>query len=334
MLIKKYFIRPQHPRGLKLQPYDYRALALLDEYRFLDSRMLWELLKLWHPQLTWDTAKHRLHALWSNGFIERPPEQLSILIKQDRFHLIMCLSERGARVVAEHYGRDLQQTTWRVNQERANFRLLEHQLAISRFRAAVQLSQSLEILVWLHDRQFHRNVAFRVDTEHQQRLFDAHSIGERISRKVEPDSLFVFRANGATHAAAVEIDQGSASVKALARKFAAYYKTLQAISQQPVTVGGHPLSHFWVLTVSPGETHYERPGVRVGHLQESVRAISERDRGPLHGHRSFLFTTADQFSWEQPTSILEPIWQTPNEGERYSLLTLPATERTRQPAKA
>jgi hypothetical protein len=318
MLVKKYFQRPKDPRGIKLQEYDFRILALLDEYRFLDTRMVWELVKLFHPKLTWDTLKHRLHALWRNGYIDRPPEQLSILVKQDRFHLIMCLTKRGARAVSEHYGRDFQKTTWRVNQERANFLLLEHQLAISKFRAAVQLSGSFKIDFWFHDRQFEKPVVFRAHTEIQRRVFGARYVGQAVRRKVQPDSFL--KLDGRSFA--LEIDRGTAGPKAMARKYLVYYKFLKLIEEEPLIVGKHEIKSFYVLTVSPDESHFERPGIRTKHLKEVVRAVTEGDSGPKGGWDLFLFTTEDQYNWQRPETITRPIWESPD-GETFSLKALP-----------
>jgi hypothetical protein len=316
MLIKKYFTRPAQPRGIKLQEYDYRILALLDEYRFLDTLMIWHLVKLFYPEMKLDALKHRLHALWRNGFIDRPPEQVSLLIKRDDFHLISCLTEKGARVVAERFGRSFEKTLWRVNQERANFRLLEHQLAISRFRAAIQLAQSFEMLLWLHDRQFRKSVTFRIETHEQRYLLQAAFVGEQLTCKVEPDSFFILRNHGKTQAYALEIDRGTASRKALARKYLAYYKMLKALSQHPFTIEGHEIRHFRVLTVTSDERYFERPGVRIKHLRELIQTLDEKGQG----YRAFWFTSEDQFSWQNPQSILKPIWQTPKEGELLTLI--------------
>jgi len=322
MLIKKYFHRPKDPKSIKFQEYDYRALALLDEYRFLDSQMLFHLLKLYHPNLTWHTAKHRFHALWRNGYIERPPEQLSILVKRDKFHLIMCLTKKGAEMVAQHYGRDFQKTTWRVDQERANFRMLEHQLAISSFRACMELSQKFSIPFWLHDRQFKKSVSFTVQTELQRRALDAKHIGQQVTQTIIPDSFFCVLLQDTPVYIALEIDMGTSSIRAMARKYLAYYKFLKALEQQPISVMDHRVNHVWVLTVSPDERYFERPGLRIAHLREAVRAVCEADDGPILGWRAFIFTTADRFNWQQAQTILQPMCQTPNENEFISLNSL------------
>jgi len=318
MLVKKYFQRPKNPRGIKLQAHDYRLLALLDDYRFLTSQLLWELAKLYHPKLTYDTLKHRLHALWRNSYIDRPPEQLSILVKQDDFHLIYCLTEKGARTVAEHYGRDFKKTTWRVNQERANFLLLEHQLAISKFRATVQLSQAFKINFWFHDRQFERPITFRAFTERQRQLFGARYIGQAIKRNVQPDSFF--QLGNLTFA--LEIDRGTAGPKAMAKKYLSYYKFLKLLAREPLKLEGREIKSFYVLTVSPDESHFERPGVRTRHLKETVKAIAEGDQGPKGGWKLFLFSTEDRYSWQKPKTITEPIWEDPD-GQTFYLLNLP-----------
>lgn len=325
MLIKKYFNRPKNLKGIRLQePVDYRILALHDDFRFLKSNMLFELLRQYHPEVTLDRFKHRLSALWANSYLDRPAEQLSLLVREDDFHLISCLTEKGAEVVSRHFGRDFQKTTWRANQDKVSYRLLEHQLAISRFRATIQLANAFEVIFWLHDRQFEKRVRYRVSTEKQQRLLGAEYPGEEVSQIIRPDSFFMLRKcdnKCDIHAYALEIDLGSQTVAAMARKYLAYYKLLRGLERNPITVEGKEISHFRVLTVSPDEGRFENPGTRIKHFQESVRAIDDRPiKGESAGYRAFWFTTEDKFSWQDPKSILKAIWQTSQQGEVLSLL--------------
>lgn len=310
---------------MRFQDYDYRILGLLDDYRFLDTQMVWHLVKLYHPELTFDTLKHRLHALWRNAYIDRPPQQLSLLVMEDDFHLIMCLTEQGARLVSKHYGRDWQRTSWRAKQDKASYRLLEHQLAISRFRAAIQLSRAFTIPLWLHDRQFTKKVTFPIKTEKQLRLLNTvyrqrtgqePVVGVQVTQMVQPDSFFILDGKNGSQIYALEIDRGSQTVATMARKYLTYYKMMKRLQQEPIRVDGHQIGQLRVLTVSPDETRFEKPGVRMRHFQEAVRTLDEKGKGP----RSFWFTTEDQFSWTKPDSILKPIWQTPRQEELLSLL--------------
>ena len=327
MIIKKYFTRPDPPPGMRIRPYDYEVLRILDDYRFLDSRTLWRITRLSYPDLTWDTFKHRLFKLWANGFMARPEEQTVHWIKSDDYHLIHCLTVQGARTVAEHFHRDFQQSTWRVNQERTNFRFLGHQLQISRFRAAIELSGAFDLLFWRHDRQYSHRVAFTPNTPAQKSLFSPRDLTREgiAAKNVEPDSLFCGRHEQGTAVCSLEIDNGTASNVKASQKYLYYYKLLHSLPQNPAKVDGYTIPHFWVLTVSPDETSAEhgRAGLRMKHLQEGVRAIAEGDHGPqFEGYRSFLFSTQDRFSLDDPSSILQEIWETPN-SESRSLLTLP-----------
>lgn len=318
MLVKKYFTRPKDPQGIKLQERDYHLLALLDDYRFLDTLMLWQLARRKYPALSYDVVKHRLYSLWTNGYIQRPIQQVAWMVESNDFHLISCLSEKGAEAVALRLGRDFHQTTWRVDQERANFRLLAHQLAISRFRAAVELCGAFQILFWFHDRQFKRRVGFQIETQFQRQLLQAEYVGERVFQMIQPDSFFLLQSERKIQAYALEIDMGTVSAPAMARKYLIYQQFLRGLRESPMVIEKRPISHFLVLTVCPDESPYEekRKGVRIRQLQFAVRELDEKKRG----YRAFWFTTADRFNWRQAQSLLKSIWQTPIPGEMLSLL--------------
>jgi len=301
---------------MRWQDYDWTALKILNDYRFLTSPILFQLVKLQHQKLSYQTFKHRITALYRAGFLERPKEQIALMVRSDDFHLVTCLSEDGAELMAHRFGLDQEKITWRADQEKVNFRLLEHQLSVAKFRAAVELSRAFKILFWLSDGQFYKTISFRPTTEEQKRITEAEYIGATVKETIRPDSFFGLANDNRVNFYALEIDRGTQVLKTMARKYLAYYKLIKTLETEPLKVQDQEIRHLRVLTISPDESKFENPGLRIKHLKEQTQLIDERGKG----YRAFWFTTEDKITWQKPETILKKNWQTPLENDILSLI--------------
>ena len=309
MLIKRYFTKPKEPARVRLQNYDWTALKILNDYRYLTTPILYQLVKLHHPNLSNETFKHRITALWRGGFLERPKEQIALMVRSDDFHITMCLSESGAEMLARQFGLDEEKLSWRADQERVGFRLLEHQLSVAKFRASIELSRAFKILFWLSDGQYYQTIYFRTTNEEQKKITEADYIGAQVKETIRPDSFFGLAKDNQVNFYALEIDRGTQVLKTMAKKYLAYYKLIKNLEREPVKIENQEIRHLRVLTISPDESKFENPGLRIKHLKEQTRLIDEKEKG----HRSFWFTTEDKIDWQKPKTILDKIWQTPTE---------------------
>jgi hypothetical protein len=309
MLIKRYFTKPKEPARMRWQNYDWTTLKILNDYRFLTSPILHQLVKLQHPNLPFETFKHRITILWRAGFLERPKEQVALMVRSDDFHITMCLSKAGAEALAYHFGLDEEKLSWRAEQEKVGFRLLEHQLSVAKFRATVELSKAFKILFWLSDGEYYQTIYFRPSTQEQKRITEAEYIGAQIKETIRPDSFFGLANDGRVNFYALEIDRGTQILKTMARKYLAYYKLIKNLEREPLKIQNQEIKHLRVLTISPDESKFENPGLRIKHLKEQTRLIDEKEKG----HRSFWFTTEDKIDWQNPKTISTKIWQTPLE---------------------
>ncbi|MDW7988452.1 MAG: replication-relaxation family protein, partial [candidate division WOR-3 bacterium] len=218
---------------MRWQEYDWTALKILNDYRFLTTPILYQLVKLQHPNLPFETFRHRITILWRSGFLERPKEQISLMVRSDDFHIVMCLSRDGAEMLANHFGLDEEKLSWRADQEKVGFRLLEHQLSVARFRATIELSQAFKILFWLSDGQYYQTIHFRPTTEEQKKITEAEYIGAQVKETIRPDSFFgLVNKDGQTNFYALEIDRGTQVLKTMARKYLAYYKLIKNLERE------------------------------------------------------------------------------------------------------
>lgn len=311
MLKQYYFKRPQEEPRIILQERDLKILDLIDEFRFLDSMMLYKLIKLYYPGSYQDAIKRRLYKLWANGYLERPKEQVLLYLRDEQRHLVYTLAEEGTDILAAKLGKDREKLKWRLKQDELSYKFIEHALAISKFRTTLYLNQQeqgFKILFWKGDGELQKKITFRIETEKQAALFRVKQQGEKITLNVRPDSFFGLQKNNQIRFYEVELDRGSRTVKDMALKLLALYKLNQGIKERPLVLEGFPINKFKVLILSPSE-------LRIKHLQESLRAIAERGEGL----QRFLFTTIAKVDLNKPEALLEPIWQTGGE-EKASLL--------------
>lgn len=325
MLNRYYYIRPEKPPTLKIQPYDLEILKLIDSYRVLDSEILHRLLALrLEKPLTYDNLKRRLKKLWQAKYLERPPEQMVLAIRNDQRHLLYVIGREGLELLKGNLTSveiEKLKTLKRVRKRKGwskegnySHLFLEHALEISRFRAALELAQ-VPISLWLGDGEVRHKVKFQPMNPYQARLLNVHpESGEKVSISVKPDAFFgLKRAKGRkTLYHALELDRGSERSASVGRKILGYYKILKGLrtTEIPLMVEDHPVFHFRVLFVVPDQRRIEQ-------LKGIVRGIDERS--PQKGDRAFWFALREQINWKDPESVLRPIWQTAP-GERFSLL--------------
>lgn len=310
MIKSYYFNRPKEKPRLILQERDLRILDLLDEFRFVDSLMIYKLIKLYYPGSYADGVKRRLRKLWINGYLERPTEQVILYLRNNQRYFVYTLAEAGADILAYKLGKDREKLKWRLKEDEYSFKFIEHALEVSKFRSVIYLGQKendFQIRFWLGDGEFEKNVGFIIQTKAQEALFRVKQLGERVTLKVRPDGFFGIQKQEQIRFFELELDRGTRTLKDMALKMLALYKLMQGIRQEPLVLEGQNIKKFKVLILAPSE-------LRIKHLRESVEAISER--GEFLNR--FLFCQIDKVNLEGP-KIFEKVWQNAK-GEIVSLL--------------
>ena len=124
---------PRHPH-LVLQPRDYELLKAVYDYRILNADHILALnigFDAAHPRL----LLRRLNKLFRNGYLDRPPQQLANYKLNQK--IAYAVGDRGADVLAEHYGMDRGKRTWHKKNHDVTEMHIIHALKVSDFRLAI-----------------------------------------------------------------------------------------------------------------------------------------------------------------------------------------------------
>lgn len=296
------FKRAPNPPKMTLTPRDIRLLELVDQYRFIDSQMLRALIKLDYPDSYEDSIKRRLAKLFHNGYLARPIEQVILRLRDAKYHYIYTLAQDGAEILARKLGQDITRLKWRIGQDEASYKQIEHMMEVSRFRACLELALAQRkepIKLWKGDGEFTVKIKFPIKTEHQARLL-RQRLGSTATLGIRPDSFFQLGQDFY----ALEIDRGTSGLNHHAKKLLGYYKLLKLMKSKPLNLEGREISDFRAITVSPTPK-------RLKHLQEQARLIDDEGKG----YRAFLFTLETDYDIREPSRILASIFYTPIEGD-------------------
>jgi len=271
---------------LALTARDLRILALLDEYRFLNTPQIQALIGGSKRNVS-----ERLSRLFQHGYVDRPAHQRELRTDGYRY-LIYALSQQGARLLSERLG-DARYVSRHLteNNKRVKSVHLAHTLMISQFRACLSLAcrarDDLTLASWKTP---------------ERALARIRISGVRVP--VIPDAYFALKdADGHTAHFYLEADRGTMTQKRFLRKLKAYWRLHLA---NPRTLA--PRS-FRVLTIA-------RSQKRTENLVETATAADPQGKGSL----MFYFACEDTYSLDNPVATLDYIWLSPADDKLHSLL--------------
>jgi len=293
------FKRPegQELPGLRLQERDIEILDLCYQHRFLSSEQIYALAGGSPHRL-----KQRLQLLWLHRFLDRPPEAQILQIRDDMRYLIYALGDKGAKVLSERKGYDLEKIRWSRKNEQVRFPYLKHAIKISQFYTCLELAlreePDLQLSKWQQGKKIHDRIELPPYIRFEQVRTDQPTI--------RPDALFSlsYPKEEKRQYFFLEMDLGTvreSSMLTRYRKYWAYWEQKRFTSQGiPEELG------FRVLTVS---YHPQR-------AQNLRNLIKEHE--PWRGKTSMFYFTNEQWTIENPRPILSS-WLTAKDEKLHSL---------------
>lgn len=280
--LKKTKPNPSAPK-FQFKEIDLKILQSLADYRFLNTKQL----AILH-QINLRTLRGRLKRLFHAGYIIRPKYQFHYFAPTPTKHIIHALGKQGAKFVFADQRVNL---NWTSKNRNISSLYLWHALMVSDFRFILTLAL--------------RNAAgVKITNWQQENLLEYVSYqGERLCLK--PDAFFTLEDKNNYMHFFLEADRSKMGHKKFFKKMKAYWEWWKL--GRPKKKFG--IERFRVLTIVISDQ-------RKGNLRLTTKAVDDKRQGS----EMFLFANHNDYSLDNPESILEPIWQSPKDDKQHHLL--------------
>lgn len=278
--LPKYLRAPERFGKMQLTAQDIEILALVYSYRHLWADHVRALLGR-SPR----NVARRLQALFHHGYLLRmvPPSQIRFALGSPK--MIYALDLRGAQALATASGFAVNELGWNKTYNRRMEWFVEHQVAISHFRAVLALATDragLELSRWSQ----------RHDLRDWDRVRSPQ--GDRTVR-VSPDAYCAVRESGILRNFFLELDRGTEEHRRLRSKFLGYWHYLRGDRYRARYENAADVR---VLVVTTSQKRLRR-------MQQTLASVDPRGRGA----NQFWFATQGQYNLHSPASILAAIWR-------------------------
>jgi hypothetical protein len=234
-------------------------------------------------------CQHRLKLLYHHGFLMRDEQPLKVL-SAARKPLVYLLDQKGAALVAQMLGLDVEEIDWRPKDNQVSTLFLDHLLATNNVRVAITIAarqKGYAIEIWLDDKTLKREMKDYVMLTGPQ--------GGQEKAAVVPDGYFALHAGEYRYHHFLEIDLrtvvGEAS-KWGRRDWARKIKVYLAYHNGGQYQERYGTRSLRILTVTTGEKRLS-----------NLKRITEKSGG----RSRFWFTTFDLATSSK--ILTEPIWQ-------------------------
>jgi hypothetical protein len=278
--------------AFRLQERDMEIIKLVYAYRLITSRLI-QLLAGGSAQ----GILRRLQLLFHHGYLER-------VSTWQPGSLVYALGNKGADVLAVNFGFDRGAVDWRKKNKEISTYFVYHSLMISNFRATLELASrargELKLLNWTGEGEIKESVHIEVSMRPGQ--------GRKERIPIVPDGFFSLE-DPADPAYQLdfflEADRSTMTNERFFNKMRAYWcywKEIKSGKRQGPEA-------FRVLTITKTEAR-----------KENLRRITQKADDYQKGSPMFYFTSEENYSPHDPQTVLNPIWQTPVDESRHSLL--------------
>jgi hypothetical protein len=162
------------PRPMKFTERDRHILEAIHAFDGMLGAQ--QIMKLFFE--SWRTTRERLSKLYQNGYIARPDRRQRAGLPD----MIYWLTEKGAEIVADLEGQELDKFKWRCEPKRT----IVHDLAVNDFRIAVikacKMQTHLILEQWIPESEFRA---------YPDEVSYSDASGKILKKKIIPDGAFV-----------------------------------------------------------------------------------------------------------------------------------------------
>ncbi|MFH1565152.1 MAG: replication-relaxation family protein [bacterium] len=302
------FKRNQKPPSMRLQDRDLEILRLVADYGVLSSAHIYALLGTSTSGAT-RRVQERLSRLFHNGYLHRPPQQITLNVYQQVFnsqygalnsgsHLIYTITQQGADMAFLDDPERRQQISWQTQAYKRQFLNLWHALMVAEFHATIAQVDYEKTKTQLRSWKQGEDI-----NQHPPQVKIKGKKGS-IKKAIKPDAYFILKKGEYVQHFFLEADRSTMTIARFVEKIKAYWKLWQEKKHAEHFGIGESVG-FRVLTTTISEARAEN----------LRRAVKEADNGKI-GNNMFYFTCAKNIDFTNPESILKPIWRTPA-GDEY-----------------
>lgn len=270
---------------LRLQDRDREILTLIYDYRFLTSRQVQRLVSGSDQVIL-----RRLQKLFHAGYLDR--------IKTSNNEVMLyALGNKGADELTLFSGVDRGRIDWTAKNRGAGERYLSHVLMIGNVRETLMLAlhgrPSTTLTVWRPEGRLTDDIVIETGREKTRKA------------SLIPDGFFALEDAGDELYFFLEADRSTMTNDRFLTKMKAYWRYWREGKHQ-TQLG---IKDFRVLTVTKSEAR-----------KENLRKITKEADDRKIGSAMFLFASEEQFTPEEPATLLQPIWQSPKDDTWHHLL--------------
>ena len=236
--------------NIRITDRDRRILAVVYEYRVLDSRQIARVMNAPVKRIV-----ERLQLLYHHGLLDRPKVQtVGSRYTAGSRPIIYALGVRGADLLAEQYGELRSVIRWGYKNSRLQYRYLEHRLMVSAVMVAFTIACRHNDAALVSQSQVLRAADNRLSNP-------IHIASAKLA--IGPDQVFALdQADGRREYFFLELDRGTMPIKRKKKATASSmysklerYARLFEEKQHRTSLG---ISNFRVLFVTPSAARIER----------------------------------------------------------------------------
>ncbi len=189
------FRRSEQPQVIRITQRDLKILVSVYKYRFLDSIQISRLLGVGESR---DKILRRLQGLYQNGYLDRPPEQVTFHNFQGPKPIVYGLGKKGADFLADYYEVPRNKINWTAKNQSTGALFIDHTLLVAEFMVSLELAcrQYEDVtLIGSHKVLDQRAPTATLDKQNPLYMKVAVNVNdeERLSIGIVPDEFFGLR---------------------------------------------------------------------------------------------------------------------------------------------
>lgn len=198
---------------------DQKILEHVYRHRLIDAQSIYSLF----PTRSQQQLSRRLHALFHEGYLSRPPQQL---IRHEHIKgsrpLVYALDRKGASEIREKNRRRVTSVNWLQKNRQIKWWSIEHTLSITRFMVQLEVAinnrDDLDLIGFDEILEAHAARSTRQAQQPERFRTPVSWHGHKGEEGIAPDRIFGIRVGDQDNYFFLEIDEGTETIEPSVRR--------------------------------------------------------------------------------------------------------------------